>query len=198
MLECCSKLTNLLFYNFLSSQIGDNVWDGFGENDHIVALCGDEHTNQFAIEGDGSKKQHLESHDSGNTDLSAYDTHRQKEFCSQTITQAEMMLEEGSWSHQCAGVFPSCDNEACKEVKTLTSDDTRMSGHHYKSSNINSIDSELCMDDAVLGDKCVVENDSVREYPINNISQADNELSFLDNDGWMDIGNFEDVDRMFR
>ncbi|KAK4254275.1 hypothetical protein QN277_009679 [Acacia crassicarpa] len=179
-------------------EIEDNVWDGFGENDHIVALSGDEHTDQFAIEGDGSKKQRLEFLGTGSTDLSTYDTQGQKKFYSPTITQEEMMLEEGSWSHQRAAVLPSCDSEACKEVKRLTSDDTRMSGHHYKGSNIDSADSELCMDDTVLGDKCVVEDDSVCEYLINNISQADNELSFLDSDGWLDIGNFEDVDRMFR
>ncbi|XP_028753164.1 protein LNK1 isoform X2 [Neltuma alba] len=178
--------------------IEDNVWDGFGENDHIVALSGDEHTDQFAIEADGSKKQRLEFHGTRSTDLSTYDAHGQKEFYSPTITQEEIMLEEGSWSHQSEGVFPSRDSEACKEVKRPSSDDTRMSGHHYKSSNIDSIDSELCMDDTVLGDKCVVEDDSVCEYPINHISEADNELSFLDNDGWLDIGNFEDVDRMFR
>ncbi|XP_028754243.1 protein LNK1-like [Neltuma alba] len=168
------------------------------ENDHIVALSGDEHTDQFAIEADGSKKQRLEFHGTRSTDLSTYDAHGQKEFYSPTITQEEIMLEEGSWSHQSEGVFPSRDSEACKEVKRPSSDDTRMSGHHYKSSNIDSIDSELCMDDTVLGDKCVVEDDSVCEYPINHISEADNELSFLDNDGWLDIGNFEDVDRMFR
>ncbi|KAI9103587.1 hypothetical protein K1719_023210 [Acacia pycnantha] len=156
---------------FCMLEIEDNVWDGFGENDHLVALSGDEHTDQFAIEGGGCKERRLEFLGTGSTDLSTYDTQ---------------------------GVFPSCDSEACKEVKRLTSDDTSMSGHHCKSSNIDSIDSELCMDDTVLGDKCVMEDDSVCEYPINNISQADNELSFLDNDGWLDIGNFEDVDRMFR
>ncbi|XP_054777101.1 protein LNK1-like isoform X2 [Prosopis cineraria] len=178
--------------------IEDNVWDEFVENDHIVALSGDEHTNQFAIEGDSSKKKRLELHGTRSNNLSTYGTQGQKEFYPSTITQEEIMLEEGSWSHQREGVFPSCDSEACKEVKRLTSDDTRMSGHHSKSTNTDSIDSELCVDDTVLGDKCVVEDDSVCEYPINHISQADNELSFLDNDGWLDIGNFEDVDRMFR
>ncbi|TKY59511.1 hypothetical protein E2542_SST16600 [Spatholobus suberectus] len=71
-----------------------------------------------------------------------------------------------------------------------------MSDHCFKSSNVDSNSSELCADDTILGDKCVVEDDNVSQYSINHISQTDNELSFLDNDGWLNIGNFEDVDRM--
>lgn len=71
-----------------------------------------------------------------------------------------------------------------------------MSDHCFKSGNVDSSSSELCADDSILGGKCVVEDDSVSQYSINHISQTDNELSFLDNDGWLNIGNFEDVDRM--
>ena len=105
------------------------------------------------------------------------------------------MLEKGSWSDTPEGVF-SCNSDSCEELKRLTSDDTGMSGHCFKSSNIDSGGNELCASDTLLGGKCVVEDDSVCHYLINHISQADNELSFLDNDGWLDIGNFEDVDRM--
>lgn len=76
------------------------------------------------------------------------------------------------------------------------SDNTRMSDHCIRSGNVDSGSSELCADDTILDDKCVEEDDSVSQYSINHISQTDNELSFLDNDGWLNIGNFEDVDRM--
>ncbi|XP_028232310.1 protein LNK1-like isoform X1 [Glycine soja] len=89
-----------------------------------------------------------------------------------------------------------CDSDSCREHKKLTSDNTRMSDHCLKSSKVDSSSSELYADDTILGDKCVVEDDSVSQYSINHISQTDNELSFLDNDGWLNIGNFEDVDRM--
>lgn len=112
------------------------------------------------------------------------------------MTQKERMLGKDSWSHTPEGVFPSCGNDSSKEAKRLTSDDTGMSDHCFKSNNLDSGGCDLCADDTILGDKCVVEDDSVCQYPINHISQADNELSFLDNDGWLDIGNFEDVDRM--
>ncbi|KAF7842599.1 protein LNK1 isoform X1 [Senna tora] len=179
---------------FCTFELEDNLWDGFGESDdQLVPLAGDDHKDQLATQGDSSKKRRVEFHGIRSTDnLSSYGT-QGKDLPS--VTREEIMLEG---SHQSEGVFPSSDSESHKEVKRLTLDDTRMSGHSFKNSNIDSIGSELCVDDTVLGDKCVVEDDSVCQYPINHISQADNELSFLDNDGWLDIGNFEDVDRMFR
>ncbi|KAK7246762.1 hypothetical protein RIF29_41632 [Crotalaria pallida] len=69
-----------------------------------------------------------------------------------------------------------------------------MSGHCFKSSNIDCGGSKLCADDTILGDKCAVEDNSMCQYPTNQSSEADNELSFLDIDGWLDIGDFEDVD----
>lgn len=106
------------------------------------------------------------------------------------------MLEKGSWSHKPEDLFSPCNSDSSKEQKRLASDNTSMSDRCFKSSNVDSSGSELCADDTILGDKCVVEDDSVSQYSINHISQPDNELSFLDNDGWLDIGNFEDVDRM--
>lgn len=70
-----------------------------------------------------------------------------------------------------------------------------MSDHYFKSSNLDSTGGELCADDTILGDKCLMEDDTVSQYSISHISQPDNELSFLDNDGWLDFGNFEDIDR---
>ncbi|KAI5448437.1 hypothetical protein KIW84_015740 [Lathyrus oleraceus] len=109
------------------------------------------------------------------------------------MTQNERMPEKDSWSE---GVFSSCDGDSYREEKRLTSDDTGMSDHFFKSSNIDSGGSEFCADDTVSENKCVVEDDSACQHSKNHTSQADNELSFLDNDGWLDIGNLEDVDRM--
>ncbi|MED6204653.1 hypothetical protein PIB30_010768 [Stylosanthes scabra] len=110
-------------------------------------------------------------------------------------TKKERMLEKGSWSHTPEGVF-SCDSDSYVELKRLTSDDTEISGHCFQSSNMDSGGNELCADDTLLGDKSVVQDGTVSQYPINQMSQDDNEFSFLDNDGWLDIENFEDVDGM--
>ncbi|KAK7319419.1 hypothetical protein RJT34_04140 [Clitoria ternatea] len=115
---------------------------------------------------------------------------------SSSLNEKERMLEKGSWSHRPEDPFSPYDTDSCKEQNKLTSDNTRVSDHCFKSSNLDcSSSSELCAD-SILGDKCAVEDDSLSQYSINHISQTDNELSFLDNDGWLNIGNFEDVDRM--
>lgn len=179
-------------------QFEDNVWDEFDENDGLIAPhSGNRHKNQFVIQGDGCKKSLHDIQGIRNSDyVSSYGTPGKEELYLQNMTQKEKMLEKDSWSPTPEGVFSSCDSDSCKEAKRLTSDDTGMSDHCIKSSNLDSGGSEICADDTMLEDKCVVKDDSVCQYPINHVSEADNELSFLDNDGWLDIGNFEDVDRM--
>lgn len=179
-------------------QLEDNVWDGFGEcDDHTVTHAGDKHNKQLTIQGDICKDSLHELHGIGNSDYTnIYDTQDKGELYLVNMTQKEKMLEKDSWSHTPEAVFSSRVGDSSKEAKRPTLDDTGISNHCFKSSNLDSGGCELCEDDTILGDKCVVENDSVCQYPINHISQADNELSFLDNDGWLDIGNFEDVDRM--
>ncbi|XP_027338453.1 protein LNK1-like isoform X3 [Abrus precatorius] len=187
-------MSNICMYHY---EVEDNVWDGFGDNsDHIVPHAGDKYNNQFVIQGDSCKKSIPELHIRSRDYVNSYGTQGREELYLKNMTQKERMLEKDSWSNTPEGVFSSCNSESSKEAKRLTSDDTGMSDHCFKSSNLDSGGCELCADDSILGDKCLVEDDSVCQYPINHISQADNELSFLDNDGWLDIGNFEDVDRM--
>ncbi|KAE9591849.1 hypothetical protein Lal_00038887 [Lupinus albus] len=81
-------------------------------------------------------------------------------------------------------------------MKRLTSDATRMSDQCFKTSNIDCCRTEFCADDTILGDKCAGEDDSMCHCPLIQTFQDDNELSFLDIDGWLDIGDFEDVDMM--
>ncbi|CAJ2649040.1 protein LNK1-like isoform X2 [Trifolium pratense] len=176
----------------------DNTWDEFDENhDLIVPHSGSQHNNLFVIEGDGCKKSHhdlrgLES--SGY--VSSYGTLGKDELYLQNMTQNERMPEKDSWSDTPEGVFSSCDGDSYREAKGLISDHTGMSDHCFKNGNIDSGGSKLCADDTILEEKCGVEDDGACQHPKNHISEADNELSFLDNDGWLDIGNLEDVDRM--
>lgn len=176
----------------------DNEWGEFDENDDLqVPHSGSQHNNQLVIEGDGCNKS-LHKFDgiksSGN--VSSYGTLGREELYLQNMTQNERIPEKGSWSDTPEGVFSSCDGDSYREAKGPASDNTGMSDHCFKSSNIDSGGSELCADDTILEDKCVVEDDSACQYPVNHISQDDNELSFLENDGWLDIGNLEDIDRM--
>ncbi|TKY64298.1 hypothetical protein E2542_SST14191 [Spatholobus suberectus] len=51
-------------------------------------------------------------------------------------------------------------SDSSKEAKRLTLNDTSMSNHCFESSNLDSGGCELYADDTILGDKCVVEDDS--------------------------------------
>ncbi|XP_028800777.1 protein LNK1 isoform X2 [Neltuma alba] len=184
--------------NFCTYELEDHVWDEYGENDdHIVPHAGDDHKEQFAIQGDSCKRPCQELYNSKSADnVSSHYSHEKEKLY--LMSRKENMMEKNSWSQTPEGVLPSCNADASEEVKRLASDDIGMSDRCFKSCNMDSSGSELCADDTILGDKRVVKDDSLCQYPINHISQTDSELSFLDNDGWLDIGNFEDVDQMFR
>lgn len=194
-------------------QLEDNVWDEFGESDdHIVPHPSNTHGDRSSIEGDGCKKRQNEVICvASNADTSTKYHIRGKEKRNlSTVTNNNIMLEKGSWSHTPDGVFPTCDTDSMKEVTSIASDDTRMSTHSFKSSNVESGGCDFCADDAIMGDGCTAVDNNAYCYPLSQVPQTGNDLSFFDNDsvdkengdllyyGWPDIGNFEDVDRMFR
>ncbi|XP_065849309.1 protein LNK1 isoform X2 [Euphorbia lathyris] len=123
-----------------------------------------------------------------------------------------MILDKGPWSNAPDGVFPiSCDNGSAKEVSSIACEETKASNHCLKSANTDPVGDEISADGTILGEKSVVDNTEAYSFPLGQISSTDNGLNFFDNDskdkeesnilyyGWPDdIGNFEDVDRMFR
>ncbi|KAE9595566.1 hypothetical protein Lalb_Chr17g0340141 [Lupinus albus] len=184
--------------NFCMYELQDNVWDEFVEaDDHIVPNADDKHKDQFAVQGDSCNKSLQELQGIKRIDyVNNYGIQSKEELYLPNLNQNEGMREKcSSWSHKPEGLFSSCEGDSCKELKRLTTDNTKMSDHCFKSRNVDSSSSKLCADDTIMGNKCMVGDDSVSQYSINHTSQIDNELSFLDNDLWMDIGNFEDVDR---
>uniref|UniRef100_A0A5B6Z960 Protein LNK1 n=1 Tax=Davidia involucrata TaxID=16924 RepID=A0A5B6Z960_DAVIN len=199
------------------SALEDIVWEEFGQSDdHIVPHPGDEHGNENAFQSESSKKLRREvigvSSNAGDWYAARFVNQGKEEGYFPTLkNRRDTMLENDSWSHTPGGVFPaSCDSDSIKEETSLASDNLRMSSHCFKSSNIDSIGSELCADDPIIGDRCAAVDSNSYRYPLGHISQTDSDLSFLDNDredkessdllyyAWPDIGNFEDVDRMFR
>ncbi|XP_016716035.1 protein LNK1 isoform X3 [Gossypium hirsutum] len=194
-------------------ELVDNVWDEFGaSNDHIVPHTVDEYGSQFEVQGDSRKKPRHEVIEVSRSseDMTKYSIVGEKEKGIHTLTK-NRMLEKGLWSHSPDGMFPTAgDNESIKEVTSLASDDPRLSNYGLKTVNIDSVGSEFYSDDSILVDKCDTEDNNVYRFPLNHISKADDDLSFFNNKnedkensdllyyGWGDIGNFEDVDRMFR
>ena len=194
-------------------QLEDNVWDEFGESDdHIVPQPCKTHGEQSQIEGDGCKKRWNEVIGvTTNADTTTkYCIWGKEKRNLPTLTNSSTMLEKGSWSHAPDGMFPSCDTDSMKEVTSIASDDTRMSTPSFKSSNVESGGCEFCADDPIMGDGCTAVDNNIYRYPLSQVPQTGNDISFFDNDSedkengdllyyaWPDIGNFEDVDQMFR
>ncbi|KAF8406002.1 hypothetical protein HHK36_008082 [Tetracentron sinense] len=188
-------------------QLEDIMWDKFGESDdHIVPHPGDE-----KLDGDCHKKPRREVISAVTQNASKIVAPRKQEISFPTLEDKEdTMLEKGLWSDTPDGVFSaSCDSESIKEVTRLASNDTRISGHCFKSSNMDAIGDEFCADDSILSDRCAAVGNNLCQFPL-GISQADSDLEFFGNDqedkgssgflycDWPDIGNFEDVDWMFR
>ncbi|XP_022763710.1 protein LNK1-like isoform X3 [Durio zibethinus] len=102
------------------------------------------------------------------------------------------------------------DNESLNEATSMASDDPRMSNHCLTAGNIASFGSEFYANNPFLVDKCATEDNNVYRFPLNHISKDDDDLNFFNDNhedkensdlfyyDWGDIGNFEDVDRMFR
>uniref|UniRef100_A0A5B6ZCE4 Protein LNK1 n=1 Tax=Davidia involucrata TaxID=16924 RepID=A0A5B6ZCE4_DAVIN len=194
----------------------DIVWEDFGQNDdHIVPHPGEKHGNESAFQGDSCKKPLREVigvSTSGDRYAAKFVNQGKEEEDFPTLKNGrDTVLEKDSWSHTPESVFPaSCDSGTIKEGTNLASDNSRMSSHCFKSSNVDSIGSKFCAGDPIIGDRRAAVDSNSYCYPLRHISQTDNELSFFDNNcedkessdllyyGWPDIGNFEDVDRMFR
>lgn len=195
-------------------EFGDIVWDEFCQSeDHIVPHpVGEEASEQLFI-GDSRKKPRHQFCVLGK-EQSAKDIVCQEKHQGNTSflnNRKKTMLEKNSWSDTPDGIFPSsCNGSSVKEVSSLASDSTRASSHCFKSSNTDLLGDELCTSDSMLIDKSAAVDSNSYNYPLDPLSQTDDDLSFFDSDrngkdssdflyyGWPDIGNFEDVDRMFR
>ncbi|PQQ01075.1 protein LNK1 isoform X2 [Prunus yedoensis var. nudiflora] len=193
-------------------ELEDNAWYEFGESDdHIVPHPVIEHDDQFPVEGDSRKKPRRDLIGiPSNANCATISELQGKEKANlATLTKKSTMLEKVSLSNTPDGAYASsCNGDSIKEVTSIASDDTGMSNHCLKSGNLDSSGSDA--NDNIMGDGCTVVDNNLYDYPLNHISETDNDLSFLDNDredrdssdllyyGWPDIGNFEDVDRMFR
>ncbi|XP_062077162.1 protein LNK1 isoform X2 [Humulus lupulus] len=194
-------------------ELEDNVWDEFEESDdHIVPHPINTHGDHSPRDGSGCKKRQNEVIGAANLDTSSK-VHRVQGKEKRKLpyaTSDHSMLEKSPWGHNPDSVFPAYETNEMKEVTSIASDDTMRSTLSFKSSNVESGACEFCDDDTIMGDGCAAVNNNLYRYPLSQVPQTGNDLSFFDNDnedrensgllfyGWPDIGNFEDVDRMFR
>ncbi|KAK6916103.1 hypothetical protein RJ641_018964, partial [Dillenia turbinata] len=194
----------------LEDIVGDELNVG---DDHIVPHPCDKFDGELRIQGVSCKKPRCETgvgctSDTDEREASKHATQGGGETSFPFLKS--IMLEKGSWTDTPDGAFPtSCEGDSVKDVTSLASEGTRLSGHCLNSTDINSIGSEFCADDSILSDRCAAVDSNLYRFPFAHISQTHNDVSFFDNDNddnensellyeWLDIGNFEDVDRMFR
>ncbi|KAM7474873.1 hypothetical protein LguiB_022116 [Lonicera macranthoides] len=198
-------------------ELDDIVWDEFGQgDDHIVPHPSGEHDNGHAFNGDSFKKPRHEVID---VKSNASD-HCAAKFVSQekepgdfrTINKRRnTMLEKDQWSDIPENMLSaSCDGDPMEEVASLASDNNRIPSYCFKSSNANSTDSKLCAGDPILSDRGTAVDNNSYSFSLSQISQTNNDTRLFNNDcedkesndliyySWPDIGNFEDVDKMFR
>lgn len=183
-------------------------------DDHTVPHPGHEYGDRFVAQGIKQKKPESKIINVANNedDSLTCSTQEEEEASLPTLVKKDTMLEKDSWSNTPDSVFPtSRDSGAVKDFITIRSEETSMSSHCLKNGNIDSVGSEFCASDPTSDEKCSAVDNNLYSYPLSHISKTDNDLSFFDNDredkessdplyyGWPDdIGNFEDVDRMFR
>uniref|UniRef100_A0A6M2EHC5 Protein LNK1 n=1 Tax=Populus davidiana TaxID=266767 RepID=A0A6M2EHC5_9ROSI len=196
-------------------ELEDNPWDEFSvSDDHVVPHPGHEYGDRFVAQGVKQKKPESKIISVANNedDSLTYSTQEEEEASLPTLVKKDTMLEKDSWCNTPDGVFPtSRDSGAVKDFITIRSEETSMPSHCLKRGNIDSVGSEFCASDPTSDEKCSAVDNNLYSYPLSHISKTDNDLSFFDNDcedkessdplyyGWPDdIGNFEDVDRMFR
>ncbi|GFP98691.1 hypothetical protein PHJA_002013000 [Phtheirospermum japonicum] len=178
-------------------ELEDIAWDDFCQSDdHIVPRPSSELLHEHSIPSDSHKTPCHEVKSISNCIGDRYSPSRRR----------NTMLEKDSWSNAPSGVFPSSsESNSIKEVSSLPSENTRSSNNKTDSDN-----NELCANNTIPGDKTTAAGKTTTfSDAIGNIGQADNNLDFFENTedkdssellyyGWPEIGNFDDVDRMFR
>uniref|UniRef100_M1AXV7 Protein LNK1 n=1 Tax=Solanum tuberosum TaxID=4113 RepID=M1AXV7_SOLTU len=194
-------------------ELDDISWDEFCHNDdHIVPHPSSGRTNEPLSQNDSRKKPRHEviglTGNAGDQSTGKYANQQKEQVLS---NRSPKMLEKDSWADAPDGAFSSPREKAIVgEVSSLPSENTRTSNRCIKSNNIDSIENESCPNGRTLDDKNAAVGENSYSYPLGPISQADDDLSFLDNScddkdsndllyySWPEIENFEDVDRMFR
>ncbi|KAL2477478.1 dentin sialophosphoprotein-related [Forsythia ovata] len=198
-------------------QFEDIVWDEYYQSDdHIVPHPGDKRAKEISFQGDSCKKPRCEitgiSRSYGDKSAVKHvGQEKEQGELSTSVNRRNTMLEKGSWSRSPHRAFLSPTvRDTIKEASSLTSDNTRISSHGFNSNNIESNGSEVCANDPTLNDKCTADDSNSFSYPLGDISQTDDDLNFFDKNpegedssdllryDWPEIGNFEDIDRMFR
>ncbi|KAJ4965314.1 hypothetical protein NE237_017163 [Protea cynaroides] len=203
-------------FDWSTYELEGNVWDEFSENDdHLVPHPGGGGVLDSAGPVDCHKKPRYEearafTSNTNGQHAAKHTLHRKDDTSFVNVKdQKAPMIRMGSWSYRPDRVFPaSSDTDSIKGLSSLTADATKPPGNNFNGSHIDS-SNEFYADDP-LGNRSAVIGSSLRHFLLGDISSTGSDLEFFANEhedkensdllyySWPDIGNFEDVDKMFR
>ncbi|XP_073041509.1 protein LNK1 isoform X1 [Primulina eburnea] len=195
-------------------ELEDIDWDEFcPSEDHIVPHPGSNRVDDPSVLAESCRKPRFKGNSTSNCagDQSALRCAGQGKEQGKFSTLSDprnMILEQDSWSPAPKSGFPTpSDSNSVKEVSSLVSENSSLSG--FKNNNTDSNGNEICENDIILSDKIAVVDKNSFGYPLDDITQTSEDIDFFENAeekdpsdflyyGWPEIGNFEDVDSMFR
>ncbi|KAI3952328.1 hypothetical protein MKX01_005195 [Papaver californicum] len=191
-------------------QLDGFMWDEFKESgDHIVPHpAGDQHINHGTTPRNDSCKKRLYSvRNSSLGDIGARDLGNKDMSCA-TEVRSEM-LENHSWS--CMPSESCHITDSAKKMASLGDGNANGIGNCFDGHYMDSMSNKFRGHGDMLGNNGAATsvNGSLSQFSI-DISAANSDMELFGDDheekdneflsyyGWPDIGNFEDVDNMFR
>ncbi|KAL1204074.1 Protein LNK1 [Cardamine amara subsp. amara] len=178
-------------------EVDDNIsYEFHGNDDGIVPDSVYEDRGQFPVLVSSRKKRRNEDMGSGTNLLKS----------NIFIKREGDMLGGNTWPEKNSGGSPVSRNAGSgQDVQDMRLEDTKISDNGFNGGHVDV--ENLCTPDPMLCDSSAATHDGVYNYSLNNIPDAENNLSFFDNGdkesndlfyGWGDMGNFEDVNNMLR
>ncbi|KAG1334573.1 protein LNK1 [Cocos nucifera] len=177
-----------------SRKLVDNLWDEFAQSDVFIMPHRDgEKVNESVVVGNAYR--HLGNNVGESTDSTGV---------------ARTVL----WRKEKPYLVPpmnhgGCDPEYICNAITLVSQDAEVSDSCIKGCNVNPDSNIFCTGNSILGTRGSADGSNDCHFSLDNVSPAAKNTCLLENGhkdrendfayyDWPDIGNFEDVDKMFR
>ncbi|KAL4196799.1 hypothetical protein AMTRI_Chr04g184980 [Amborella trichopoda] len=212
---------DLLYYDLTLMELEDIVWDELSESgDHIVPQPGGEQEPASLLQGDSHRKfceavNVVERVVDSKTSGSHNDSNGKEEYDMHSKGgQPTPLLETGSWSNMDADEFAAAYYSECADKAGVASRESKISDNGCENNNAeragSDVMSDFCVDGPMLGNRDSATESNLCDFLFIDLSPPESDLEIFGNEhddknnsnlmdyGWPSIGNFEDIDRMFR
>ncbi|KAK1301882.1 hypothetical protein QJS10_CPB12g00757 [Acorus calamus] len=207
-----------LLLHFFSTENPNIIWDELDKNgDHIVPLRGSHQAPETIRQCDFHKmlrhdlvNDATRETDSKGTVFRDVFQNGKTVFHSSLDDRLSSVLEGSSCVSE--NIIPASVDSVCvNDVNILASrlKDTRASDYCFKGPNTDMSNNGFCSNDPIPGHRDIATSSSLCHFSLDDFCHEENDLNFLGNKhkdeendvlryGWLDIGNFNDIDRLFR